>query len=100
MPIDFHLSSAESAARASAAAFAHGALKTARAEYLKHDGQHRRFQAQKPVYEATVKNGLIKSQIASPLGGTGGSLVEAVIMAEVRGTPGTPVVSRLPTVNS
>lgn len=93
MPIDFHFSSAESATRASAAAFAQNALAAARAEYLKHEGQHKRFQAQRPVYEATVKNGLLKSQIAPPLGGTGGSLVEAVIFAEVC-SPSGPVATR------
>lgn len=92
MPIDFHLSSAESATRASAAAFAQNALTAARAKYLKEEGQHKRFQAQKPVYEATVKNGLLKSQIAPPLGGTGGSLVEAVIMAEVENLSGPFVI--------
>lgn len=90
MPIDFHLSSAETAARVSAAAFAQNALKVARAEYLQQEGQDKRFQAQKPIYEATVNNGLIKSQIAPQLGGSGGSLVEAVIMAEVW-SPSGPV---------
>lgn len=85
MPIDFHLSSTESATRASAAAFAQNVLKAARSEYLKQQGQHNRFQTQKPIYEATVKNGLVKSQISPPLGGDGGSLTEAVIMVEVRG---------------
>lgn len=84
MPIDFHLSEAQSATRASAAAFAHSVLKGARAEYLKHQGQHNRFQTQKPLYEATVKNGLVKSQISRSLGGDGGSLIEAVIMVEVQ----------------
>lgn len=84
MPIDFHLSSAESATRASAAAFAQNALRAARSEYLKQQGQHNRFQTQKPIYEATVKNGLVKNQISPPLGGNGGSLIEAVIMVEVQ----------------
>lgn len=83
MPIDFHLSSTESATRASAAAFAQNVLKAARSEYLKQQGQHHRFQTQRPIYEATVKNGLVKSQISPPLGGDGGSLTEAVIMVEV-----------------
>lgn len=83
MPIDFHLSSTESATRVSAAAFAQNVLKAARSEYLKHQGQHSRFQTQKPIYEATVRNGLVKSQISPPLGGDGGSLTEAVIMVEV-----------------
>lgn len=82
MPIDFHLSSTESATRASAAAFAQNVLKSAQSEYLKHQGQHNRFQTQKSIYEATVKNGLVKSQISPPLGGDGGSLTEAVIMVE------------------
>lgn len=83
MPIDFHLSSTESATRASAAAFAQSVLKAARSEYLKQQGQHNRFQTQRPIYEATVKNGLVKSQISPPLGGDGGSLTEAVIIVEV-----------------
>lgn len=84
MPIDFHLGSTESATRASAAGFAQKVLKAARSEYIKHQGQHNRFQTQKPIYEATVKNGLLKNQISPPLGGNGGSLVEAVIMVEVQ----------------
>ncbi|KAJ4413618.1 hypothetical protein N0V82_008440 [Gnomoniopsis sp. IMI 355080] len=82
MPIDFQLSQAESAGRSAAAWFAQNKLKPARAEYLKHTGQDKRFQAQQELYRSTVENGLVKSQIVPSLGGTGGSLIEAVLMIE------------------
>lgn len=84
MPIDFQLSRAESAGRDAAAWFAQDKLKPAREEYLKHTDQDKRFQAQQQVYQMAIENGLVKSQIASSLGGTGGSLIEAVLMVEVR----------------
>lgn len=86
MPIDFQLSQAESAGRSAAAWFAQHKLKPARAEYLKHTGQDKRFQAQQELYRTTVENGLVKSQIVPSLGGTGGSLIEAVLMIEVGST--------------
>ncbi|KAG7292809.1 hypothetical protein NEMBOFW57_002853 [Staphylotrichum longicolle] len=82
MPVDFHLGPTEAATRAAAAAFAQHVLKPARAEYLKHEEHHKRFQATQPTYEAAVKGGLLKGQISPAHGGSGGSLVEAAIMVE------------------
>lgn len=83
MPIDFQLSQAQSAGRSAAAWFAQNGLKPAREEYLKQTEQDKRFQAQQQLYQTTVENGLVKSQIVPSLGGTGGSLIDAVLMIEV-----------------
>lgn len=82
MPVDFHLGPTEAATRVAAAGFAQNVLKSARSEYLKHEQQHERFQATQPAYSAAAKGGLLKGQVASAHGGTGGSLVEAAIMVE------------------
>jgi alkylation response protein AidB-like acyl-CoA dehydrogenase len=82
MPIDFHLGPSEAATRAAAAGFAQHVLKPARAEYLKHEEHHKRFQATQPTYAAAVQGGLLKGQISPAHGGSAGSLVEAAIMVE------------------
>lgn len=82
MPVDFHLGPSEAATRAAAASFAQHVLKPRRSEYLQHARHHERFQASRPIYAAAVDAGLIKGQIAPAHGGSGGSLVEAVIMVE------------------
>lgn len=82
MPIDFRLGPTEAATRAAAAGFAQNVLKPARAEYLKHEEHHKRFQATKPAYAAAVQGGLLKGQISPAHGGGAGSLVEAAIMVE------------------
>lgn len=84
MPIDFHLSLDESRVRTNAARFAQNELRAARSEYLKHTDQNQRFQAQKETYRKAIEGGLIKGQISPVLGGASGSLVDAVIMVEVR----------------
>lgn len=63
MPIN-SISAWQSSTRASAAEFAQKALKAARFAYPKQQGQQSRLQTQKPLNEATVKNGLVKSQIS------------------------------------
>lgn len=82
MPIDFHLGPSEAATRAAAAGFAQNVLKPARAEYLKHEQHHKRFQATRPTYATAVSAGLLKGQVSPAQGGAGGSLIEAAIMVE------------------
>lgn len=82
MPIDFTLSPAQSAVRAAAASFARNELLPARTEYLRHHDQKERFQAQQTLHEAAMKTGLVKTLIAKSLGGTSGTLVDAVLMVE------------------
>lgn len=82
MPVDFHLGPSEAATRAAAAGFAQHVLKPIRAEYMKPEHHHERFQATEPAYAAAVKGGLLKGQVSPAHGGTGGSLVEAAIMVE------------------
>jgi nitroalkane oxidase len=82
MPIDFHLSESEAATRVAAVSFAQNVLRPARQNYMTVSAQHERFQATKPAYEAATGGGLIRGQVAPPLGGNGGSLTEAAIMVE------------------
>lgn len=82
MPIDFHLSPSEAAVHKAAAGFAQNVLKPARAEYMKHNEHHKRFQATRPAYSAAVAGGLLKGMISPALGGTGGSLIESAILVE------------------
>lgn len=82
MPVDFHLSPSEAGTRATAAGFAQHVLKPARAEYMKLEHHHERFQATQPAYSAAVKGGLLRGQVSPAHGGSGGSLVEAAIMVE------------------
>ena len=82
MPIDFQLSPAEDSVRKAAAAFAAGPLRASRQTYMKYQNHHERFQSTRPTYVQAVAGGLIKGLIPPHLGGTGGSLVEAVILVE------------------
>ncbi|OAG10446.1 acyl-CoA dehydrogenase domain-containing protein [Paraphaeosphaeria sporulosa] len=83
MPIDFHLSPTESGVRAAAQTFARDVLiPSRRAPSSSAVSQQDRFAGTRALYEAAVTLGLIKAQIAAPLGGTGGSLVEAALLVE------------------
>ncbi|KAK3329235.1 acyl-CoA dehydrogenase/oxidase [Apodospora peruviana] len=82
MPVDFRLGPTEAGTRTAAAGFAQHVLKPARAEYMKHEHHHERFQATQPAYAAGVKGGLLKGQISPAHGGAAGSLVEAAVMVE------------------
>ena len=82
MPIDFNLSPAEDNVRCAAAAFAAGPLREAQKAYRQHADQPARFQATRPFYRQAGAGGLIKGLVAPHLGGTGGSLTEAVILVE------------------
>jgi len=82
MPISFQLSPTEDGIRKAAAAFAAGPLQQAKKTYMKYQHHHERFQSTRPIYHQAVAGGLIKGQIPPHLGGTGGSLVEAVILVE------------------
>ncbi|GJC89632.1 nitroalkane oxidase [Colletotrichum liriopes] len=82
MPIDFSLSPTEAQVRKVAAEFAHHVLRPARAGYIVHEEQHKRFQATQPIYKKAVEGGMIKGQVSTALGGASGSLVEAAILVE------------------
>jgi alkylation response protein AidB-like acyl-CoA dehydrogenase len=82
MPIDFTLSPSESGIRAAAAGFASTVLTSAKKNYLQYPTHAARFQSTRPLYRHAVAGGLIKGQVPTPLGGTGGSLVEAAILVE------------------
>ena len=82
MPVDFQLSPAEEGVRNAAAAFAAGPLKLSRECYMKYQHHHERFQSTRPIYRQAVAGGLIKGFIPPHLGGTGGSLVEAILAVE------------------
>ena len=49
---------------------------------MKYKEHFERFQSTRPIYHQAVAGGLIKGQIAPHLGGTGGSLFEAVLLVE------------------
>jgi nitroalkane oxidase len=80
--IDFTISSAQQALRSQAASFASNVLSQAPSTYSKFARQDERFQSLKPIYEQAVAGGLIKGMIPQPLGGTGGSLVDATLLVE------------------
>lgn len=82
MPIDFHLSPPEEGIRQAAAGFSAGPLKDAKQTYMQYQHHHERFQSTRPIYHQAVAGGLIKGLIPPHLGGTGGSLVEAVLLVE------------------
>ncbi|TKA67480.1 hypothetical protein B0A49_08254 [Cryomyces minteri] len=80
--IDFTLSPQQLALQSHARAFASTHLSTAAATYDHLPDQAARFRATRPIYRAAVSAGLISGQIPAPLGGTGGSLVDAAILVE------------------
>lgn len=82
MPIDFHLSPAEESTSKAASAFVSGPLKDAKKTYMQYQHHHERFQSMRPIYHQAVEGGLIVGQIASHLGGAGGTLIEAAILVE------------------
>jgi hypothetical protein len=82
MPIDFQLSPSEDGIRKAAAGFAATVLKDAKRTYLQYTHHYERFQSTRPIYRKAVEAGLIKGQVPPPLGGTGGTLVEAAILVE------------------
>ncbi|KAJ4358541.1 uncharacterized protein N0V89_003125 [Didymosphaeria variabile] len=83
MPIDFHLSPTESGVRALAQSFAREVLIPFRTSPSSlSPSQKDRFAGTRSLYSEAVARGLIKAQIAPPLGGTGGSLVEAALLVE------------------
>ncbi len=80
--IDFTLSPAQQTLRGQAASFASNVLSRASSIYKEFSRQDERFQSLKPIYEQAVAGGLIKGMIPQPLGGTGGSLVDATLLVE------------------
>lgn len=80
--VDFNLSPAQEAIRDAAAQFAAQHLTTARAVYTDPLTPSAKFRATQPLYEKGVAAGLIKSQIPTTQGGTGGALIDAVLCVE------------------
>jgi alkylation response protein AidB-like acyl-CoA dehydrogenase len=80
--IDFTLSPAQQALRSQAASFASNVLSHAPSTYSKFSRQDERFHSLKPYYQQAVAGGLIQGMIPQPLGGTGGSLVDATLLVE------------------
>lgn len=80
--VDFNLSPAQEAIRDAAAQFAAQHLTTARALYTDPLTPSAKFRATQPLYEKGVAAGLIKSQIPTTQGGTGGALIDAVLCVE------------------
>jgi nitroalkane oxidase len=80
--IDFTLSSNQQALRRQAASFASNVLAQAASNYNKFKLQDERFQSLKSIYEQAVAGGVIKGMIPQPLGGTGGSIIDATLLVE------------------
>jgi len=82
MPIDFHLSQAQDGIRKATAGFAAGPFKKAKKTDMKYQHHQESFQLTQPLYHQAVAGGLIKGQIPTHLGGSGGSLIAAAILVE------------------
>lgn len=83
--IDFELSPQQEAIRGAVHTFAITHLKQARSLYdppTPHAKWEDRFRSTKPVYRVAVEAGLIKAQIPTQLGGTGGALIDAALVVE------------------
>ncbi|KAE9962502.1 hypothetical protein BLS_000252 [Venturia inaequalis] len=81
--LDFSLSSEQQQVRLNAAAFAAGVLKDARAAYTKlPDDGVTRFNSTKPIFDTATKLGIVKSLVPTPLGGTGGTLLDSALITE------------------
>lgn len=80
--IDFSLSPEQDALRKSAHQFATTVLSTTSTLQAPHQTPFGKFQSTKSLYETATTAGLIKAQVPSALGGTGGPLIEAAICAE------------------
>jgi alkylation response protein AidB-like acyl-CoA dehydrogenase len=81
--LDFSLSPEQKKVRQNAAAFAAGVLKNARASYTKvPDDGVSRFNSTKPIFKTATILGIVKSLIPTPLGGTGGTLVDSALVTE------------------
>lgn len=79
---DFTLSPGQVHVRNAARTFASTYLKDARASYEKLSTPEERFQSTKPILRKATELGLTKGHVPAPLGGTGGSFMDAVIMVE------------------
>ena len=81
--IDFTITPAQREVLRATRLFAQGYLVTARNQYtlLPSDGITR-FQATQPTLATATALGLVKSLVPAPLGGTGGTLVDSVLITE------------------
>ncbi|CAO2654508.1 Nn.00g112410.m01.CDS01 [Neocucurbitaria sp. VM-36] len=80
--VNFDLTPEQKALRTDALAFAQNVLSTAPSLYSHLPTQTRRFQSTRPIYQAAVSAGLIKSQVPLPLGGSSTGLIDAAIVVE------------------
>ncbi|EOD48706.1 putative acyl- dehydrogenase protein [Neofusicoccum parvum UCRNP2] len=82
MPIDFTLTPAQEALKASARQFATSVLAPCRERYLKLPTQHERFLATQDAYRQLVEGGWIAMQIPAAHGGTRQSLIDVALVCE------------------
>ncbi|KIL87851.1 hypothetical protein FAVG1_08732 [Fusarium avenaceum] len=80
--IDFTLTSHQIGIRERAQKFSADVLRDAASVYNQHADQKSRFQATKPFYRSAVRDGLLKSFLPAPLGGSSEGFVDAVIAIE------------------
>ena len=84
--IGFELSPEQSATRSAVRGWARANLTTARSLYQGPGASSAkwqdRFRSTQPIYAEAVKAGLIKAQIPTGLGGSGGSLLDASLVVE------------------
>jgi alkylation response protein AidB-like acyl-CoA dehydrogenase len=80
--IDFTLTPAQNSLRLAAQYFAKNVLATAPGLYNAESTPDRKFQSTHPLYAQAVEGGLLKGQIPTQMGGTGGSLIDAAILVE------------------
>jgi nitroalkane oxidase len=83
--IGFQLTPEQQALRSNVGAFASAHLSRARSIYEAAGASGKwsdRFRSTLPLYQEAVKAGLIKAQVPQPLGGLGGSLMDATLVVE------------------
>ena len=80
--VDLSLTSEQRKLRANAHTFAQNVLSIAPNLYSSLPTQTERFRSILPIYQTSVKTGLIKAQVPVPLGGTSVGLIDAAIVVE------------------
>ena len=80
--VNFTLLPQQAALRELAATFASSVLAGAPSTYENYGNQFERFCATRPFYRQAVASGIVKRLVPSNLGGTGGSLLDTIILVE------------------
>lgn len=80
--IDFTLTPHQIGIKERAQKFSADVLGDAASVYNQHADQKSRFQATKPFYQSAVRDGLLKSFLPAPLGGSSEGFIDAVIAIE------------------